>query len=129
MSVSTSLVGNKEINAMNLIRMGLAKAKTTGVINLAKYKSNWEMLSDKEMKPLYDKVMGFLVNQRPYGEFFAIREIFGEEMAKMVAKRGEVIAPPGGLLDNGPPKSGKMTHDMDMDIDQADRDFIELSDD
>jgi hypothetical protein len=88
------------------------------------------MLTDREMKPLYDKVMAFLLNQRPYGEFFAIRELFGEDMAKMVAKRGDIIPPPGGLVDRRAAIPGKNRDDMDMDmdIDHDQRNIIELSD-
>lgn len=85
------------------------------------------MLTDKEAKPLYDKVMGYLLNQRPYGEFFAIREIFGNDIAKSVAKRGDIIPPPGGLDEHGPPKNIQTTHDLGNDADDVEMDIIESS--
>jgi hypothetical protein len=88
-----SISGIKEITPLNMVRMGLAKAKSFKMIGRACWKTNWEMLSDAEVKPLYDKVMGHLLNQHPYGEFLAVQEIFGRDVAMDLEKKGEVIKP------------------------------------
>lgn len=74
--------------------MGLARAKSTTLIGRAAWKSNWEWYSDKEVKPLYDRVMDHLLNRHPYGEYLALEEIFGQEVAMRLGEGGEVIMPP-----------------------------------
>ena len=78
---------------MNMVRMGLAKAKSLKIIGRACWKSNWEMLSDAEVKPLYNRVMEHLLKQHPYGEFLAVQEIFGTDVAMELERKGEVIKP------------------------------------
>ena len=119
-SHSLLIQGNKEINAINLIRIGLAQAKTPDVINLAKYKSNWDMSPDNITKPLYEKVMTYLLDKRPFGEYFAMDKIFGQQVANRLANAGEIIALPGAIqfsqkialhIPSQPPDA------MDVDID------------
>jgi hypothetical protein len=86
-------LGIKEITPLNMVRMGLAKAKSLKMIARACWKSNWMMLSDTEVKPLYTKVMDHLLHRQPYGEFLAVQEIFGRDVAMELEKRGEVIMP------------------------------------
>jgi hypothetical protein len=86
-------VGIKEMTPLNMVRMGLAKAKSFAMIGRASWKGNWEMHSDNEVKPMYDRVMDHLLNQKPYGEFHAVEEIFGREMALQLATKQEVIQP------------------------------------
>jgi hypothetical protein len=87
-------IGVKEITPLNFVRMGLARAKSTTLIERASWKSNWEMYSDAEMKPLYDRVMDHLLKRHPHGEYLAVEEIFGAEVAKILAETGQVIMPP-----------------------------------
>ncbi len=77
-----------------MVRMGLAKAKSMKMIARASWKSNWEMWSDAEVKPLYNRVMDHLLKRHPYGEFLAIQEIFGRDVAMELEKKGEVMMPP-----------------------------------
>jgi hypothetical protein len=76
-----------------MVRMGLAKAKSFKMIARACWKTNWEMWSDAEVKPLYNRVMEHLLKRHPYGEFLAIQEIFGRDVAMELEKKGEVIMP------------------------------------
>lgn len=85
-------IGNKEINALNLVRMGLAMCTSSGFVRRAKYGLNWRMKSLAELKPLYEKVMRFLL-QTEYGEYLAMKEIFGEDVAIRVAMNGEMKVP------------------------------------
>jgi hypothetical protein len=70
----------------------VAKCSSSGFLRTAKLKVNWEMKSLSELKPLYDKVMGFLLNSE-YGEYLAMKEIFGEAMAIRVAMKGDMKLP------------------------------------
>ena len=76
-----------------MVRMGLAKAKSFKMIGRACWKSNWEMYSDAEVKPLYNRVMEHLLKRHPYGEFLAVQEIFGLDVAMELERKGEVIKP------------------------------------
>jgi len=84
--------GNKEINAVNLVRMGLAICSSNGFVRRAKFGSNWRMKSLAELKPLYEKVMEYLLRTE-YGEFLVMKEIFGEDVAIRVAMNGEMKVP------------------------------------
>jgi hypothetical protein len=107
--------------------MGLAQGTTAGVMNLAKYKSNWDMLPDKAVKSLYDRVMGHLTQRRPYGEYFAMREIFGDQVAMEVVRHGEIMAPPGATGGNVKAvRKVKAIEPEPMDVD--DDDDIEMMD-
>ena len=117
---------NKEIHTISLIQMGLAQGMTAGVINLAKFKSNWDMLPDRVIKPLYDKVMGHLTERRPYGEYLAMREIFGDQVAMEVARRGEIMAPPGAT--GGSVQTVRNVIHIDVDAMEVDDDGIEIMD-
>jgi hypothetical protein len=46
----------------------------------------------RELKSLYERVMGYL-QEKQYGEYFAIREIFGKDVADRLAKAGDVVGP------------------------------------
>jgi hypothetical protein len=70
----------------------MAKCSSVGFLRTAKNKINWEMKSLSELKPLYDKVMGFLRGQE-YGEYLAMKEIFGETTAIRVGMKGEMKLP------------------------------------
>ena len=86
------MTGNKEIHAANFIRMGLAQAYHAGVVRLSKYGSNWKFLPDDRLKRLYERLKEMLLNNE-YGEYFAIQTLFGEDTAKELARRGQVISP------------------------------------
>ena len=72
--------------------MRVARALAPTVLRVAKHKSNWEMKTLAELKPLYDKVMCFLKTTK-HGEYLAMRELFGEVVALRVAMRGEMKVP------------------------------------
>lgn len=78
---------------MNLIRIRVAKALEPSVLRLAKYKINWDMKSLADLEPLYQKVMGFL-KKTEYGEYLAMKTLFGEQVATRVAMRGQMKVPP-----------------------------------
>ena len=87
------MAGVKEITPLNFVRMGLARANSTTLIERASWKSNWDMYSDKEVKGLYDRVMDHLLNRHPHGEYLAFEAIFGMEVANEVAKKGDAVMP------------------------------------
>ena len=72
--------------------MGLAKCSSTGFLTRAKYGKNWGMKSLAELKPLYDKILEFLMHTE-FGEFLAMKEFFGEDVAIRVALKGEMKVP------------------------------------
>lgn len=86
------LSGHKEIHAINMVRMGLAKCLKPGLIRTPNYGSNWEMKTLDELRPLYNKVIGFLKTTK-HGEYLAFKEVFGEEAAIRVAMNGDMEVP------------------------------------
>jgi hypothetical protein len=46
----------------------------------------------RELKGLYERVMGYLREER-YGEYCAVRVLFGKDVADRLAKAGDVIGP------------------------------------
>lgn len=86
------MTGTKEIHAVNYIWMRLAHGLTEGVIRTSKYKINWEFVNKSELKGLYTRVMGYLTEGK-FGEYFAVKEIFGKEVADRLAKDGDVVSP------------------------------------
>lgn len=86
------MIGTKEIHAVNYIRMGLARGLREGVIRTSKYQINWEFLSKTELKGLYVRVMGYL-KEGKFAEYFAVKEIFGKEVADKLAQEGDVVSP------------------------------------
>jgi hypothetical protein len=96
----------KEIHGINFIRLGVGKALTAGVMQSAKYGVTWEMLTLQELKPLYVKLTGFL-KETPYGEFYAVSSLFGEDIAMQIAKEGDIYAPPSGGRGNVQGTSGQ----------------------
>lgn len=79
----------KQINSVNLIRMGLAKGMTQGVLKTPRYGSNWEMLPLDKLKVQYEKVMKLLTREA-HGEYFAMEELFGTSIANMLVKRADI---------------------------------------
>ena len=84
------------MNAVNMVRLGLATCEV-GIMGPAKYKKNWEMKSIAEIKPLYERIMEYL-KKRDFGEYLAMRELFGEEVAIRAGLRGQVKLP--GFVSN-----------------------------
>ena len=84
--------GHKEINGINMVRLGLGKCLRHGLLRTPSYGSNWEMKSLDELKPIYQKVMGHLKTGK-HGEYLAFREVFGEEVAIRVGLDGEMELP------------------------------------
>jgi len=85
----------KQINALNLIRIGLAKGLTVGVLTTPRYGKNWRMIPINNIKPLYERVIHHLA-KKPYGEYFAIQELFGEQVAKRLVDKGDIKGLPVG---------------------------------
>lgn len=81
--------GMKQINAVNFIRMGLAKATSPGVLNTPRYGRNWEMLPLEKIRLRYDRVMQYLTKQ-PHGEYYAVEYLFGQDMADLLVKRKDI---------------------------------------
>ena len=73
--------------------MGLAKCSSTGFLTRARYGKNWQMKSLAELKPLYEKILQLLL-EKEFGEFLAMKELFGEDVAIRVAMKGEMKVPP-----------------------------------
>jgi len=96
----------KEIHAINYIRLGVGRALSAGVMQSAKYGITWEMLSLRELKPLYLKLRAFL-KEKPYGEFHAVSAVFGEDIAIYIAKKGDIFAPPSAGQSNVKGTSGQ----------------------
>ena len=72
--------------------MGLAVGHKEGVMQVAKYKVNWEFKGESELKGLYDRLIGYL-GVHKYGEYFAMKEVFGKEVARRLVKKGDIIGP------------------------------------
>lgn len=72
--------------------MGVADARTTGIVNVARYKDNWDFKSLPELKELYTRLL-VMFDTQPHGEYLAIQEIFGVAVATRLARDGEVITP------------------------------------
>jgi hypothetical protein len=87
------LIGHKEINGINMVRLGLAKCLKTGLLRTPNYGSNWEMKTLDELRPLYQKVLGLLKTAK-FGEYLAFQAVFGDEVAIRVALNGEMDLPP-----------------------------------
>jgi hypothetical protein len=76
-----------------MVRMGLAKCLKDGLIRTPNYGSNWEMKPLDELHPLYEKVMK-LFKTGKHGEYQAVKEVFGEQVAIRVAMNGDMDMPP-----------------------------------
>jgi hypothetical protein len=72
--------------------MGVAKCSSAGFLRTTKYGNNWQMKSLAELKPMYETIMEFLKNTE-YGEFLALKELFGEDVAIWVAMNGGIKVP------------------------------------
>jgi hypothetical protein len=86
-------IGHKEINGINMVRLGLAKCLKPGLLRTPSYGSNWEMKTLEELRPLYQRVLTLLKTAK-HGEYLAFAEVFGEEVAIRVALNGEMDMPP-----------------------------------
>jgi hypothetical protein len=84
-------LGNKNIHAINLVRIGVATCER-GIIGPAKYKNNWQMKTRADLWPLYTKIMGYL-KKTEFGEYLAMKEIFGEKVVIRAGLRGELQLP------------------------------------
>jgi hypothetical protein len=84
--------GNKEIHAINFIRMGLAEACHPGVTRLSKYGSNWRFLPNDKLRHLYTRIRETL-SHNDYSEYFTIQLLFGKNIAQELVKQGQVISP------------------------------------
>jgi hypothetical protein len=86
--------GPKRINALNFIRMGLAFAETPGVRKNAKYKVNWYFKRESDLKSIYMELMDWLTGtNHKFGEYLAIRSLFGEKVARRLSKENQYKAP------------------------------------
>lgn len=72
--------------------MGLAEAYHPGVMRLSKYGTNWKFLGNDKLKQLYGRMREMLLHNE-YGEYFAVQQLFGQDIAKEMAKKGQVISP------------------------------------
>src|ERR1700733_9103781 len=86
-------VGHKEINGINMVRLGLAKCLKSGLLRTPSYGSNWEIKPLDELHPISEKIMGLLKTTK-HGEYLAFQEVFGEEVAIRAALNGEMDMPP-----------------------------------
>lgn len=91
-AVTDIILGHKEINGPNMVRIGLAKCLKDGLLRTPNYGSNWEMKSLDELRPLYDKVM-VLLKSGKHGEYLAVKEVVGEQIAIRAAMNGEMEMP------------------------------------
>ena len=72
--------------------MGLAEASHPDVTRLSKYGSNWRFLPNNKLKHLYTRLRETLLHNN-YGEYFAVQQIFGNNIAKELVKQGQIISP------------------------------------
>ncbi|KAM6489211.1 hypothetical protein JOM56_015381 [Amanita muscaria] len=98
--------GNKNIHAINLVHIGLATCERGCLAGPAKYKNNWQMKTLAELRPLYTKVMDFL-KKTEGGEYYAMREIFGEAIAIQVGMKKQYKLP--GFVSNDQKKTAHST--------------------
>jgi len=107
--------------------MGLAVALSPGVLNTPRYHVSWELHSMTDLKTYYDKILS-LMEDRQYGMWRVLCEIFGREVGDQMAAAGQCIAmrlPKGVLL--SPYKKRKNTTRVDevvsseSEVDDRDR--------
>jgi hypothetical protein len=73
--------------------MGIAEPiNTTGVLKTAKFRDNYQIVPEVQLKALYDRVMNYL-RDPDYGVYLAIREIFGQTMADTIVQEGHSKKP------------------------------------
>ena len=76
--------------------MGLAIAKSYGVITRPRYEINWEFRADHELKAILEQVFTLLEN-RMYGPYLVYTAIFRSETANRLASQGECLAQPNRI--------------------------------
>ncbi|EKM74525.1 hypothetical protein AGABI1DRAFT_133148 [Agaricus bisporus var. burnettii JB137-S8] len=84
--------GSKYIHALTMIRLGIADAISTGALGASKFRGNYDIRPENQLKALYDRVIHYLRHEE-FGEFFAICEVFGLEMAEWATKNGHCARP------------------------------------
>lgn len=89
---SSTVLGPKQIHALNFIRMGLAIAKTPGVRKNAKLNTNWAFKSDAELKSIYIRLLAWLKSHK-YGEYLTIQYLFSDKIARLLASQDHFICP------------------------------------
>jgi hypothetical protein len=87
------MAGDKQLNVLNLVRMGIAVATGPMVLTRPVYKSNWQLRQDAELQAYLYEVFDMLEN-RVHGPYQAFARIFGTEAANRMANLGECIAQP-----------------------------------
>ena len=89
---SIDILGPKQINALNFIRMGLAIARTPGVRKNAKLNSNWSFKSDSDLRSLHVRLTSWLTSHK-FGTYLTFRFLFGESIARSLSTQREFLAP------------------------------------
>jgi hypothetical protein len=73
-----------------MVRLGLAKAKTTQIFRSAKYGGSYKLLESEEVETLRNRIVGLLRSGDPYGAYDALIVFGGREVADELRKKGEV---------------------------------------
>lgn len=98
--VSHVITGNKDINAFNLVRLGVAIAHKPAIYSSPKYGATqaWSMKTTAELT-IFAKRCIALFNTKPYGPYEATKMVLGAEAAASLALDsaygvGQYLAPP-----------------------------------
>lgn len=87
------MAGAKYITPMNLVRLGIAKAKSNSIIFRARYEETWTVESPEELERLWKDIKDGLKDPR-FGVYYGFRRVFGEKVAREVGNNGEFVVPP-----------------------------------
>ncbi|KAG6371989.1 hypothetical protein JVT61DRAFT_9007 [Boletus reticuloceps] len=80
----------KAITPFDLVRLGLACSVGTGIFSSPKYHASWNLLKPFEIDCMY-RQMAESFNSLPYGPFTFVYSVIGLDMARTIAKRGEIV--------------------------------------
>lgn len=77
---------------MNLVRLRIATASAPSVVLRPLLTKNWNIISISEQRSLLAEIESYLQMPR-FGEFYAFRSIFGDELAQKLGKQNTFALP------------------------------------
>lgn len=76
------------------VRLGVAVANACGFMKNPRFTNNWHIKGPSQLKRWYDTIMGH-IRTNQYGVYFALQEVFGVDIANVVASKGHANKPEG----------------------------------
>ncbi|KAI0671980.1 hypothetical protein C8Q78DRAFT_990555 [Trametes maxima] len=96
----TNKHGNKSLSPVNLVRMGIAYPKSSGIVGRPIYGSNFDILPEPQLHEWHRHVVK-LIKSPPHGPYLLVEEIFGVHVMNMLRDRGHfpgtAAAPPAPM--------------------------------